>query len=55
VTVVYGDRDWSRLPEREANLAVLRGAQSITLRDAGHFAALEQPARVAELLANAGA
>jgi pimeloyl-ACP methyl ester carboxylesterase len=55
VTVVYGDRDWSRPPEREANLAVLRGAQSITLRDAGHFAALEQPARVAELLANAGA
>jgi pimeloyl-ACP methyl ester carboxylesterase len=55
VTVVYGDRDWSRLPEREANLAALRGAQSITLRDAGHFAALEQPARVAELLTNTGA
>jgi pimeloyl-ACP methyl ester carboxylesterase len=55
LTVVYGDRDWSRPPEREANLAVLRGAESITLRDTGHFAALEQPARVAELLANAGA
>jgi pimeloyl-ACP methyl ester carboxylesterase len=50
VTLVYGDHDWSRPPEREANLAVLRGAQSISLRDTGHFAALEQPERVAEIL-----
>src|SRR5215216_1418963 len=50
VTLIYGDHDWSRLPEREANLALLRGARSITLRETGHFAALEQPARVAELL-----
>jgi hypothetical protein len=50
VTLVYGERDWSRPPEREANLALLRGARSITLADTGHFAALEQPARVAEIL-----
>ncbi len=50
VTLIYGDHDWSRLPEREANLAALRGARSIALRDTGHFAALEQPARVAEIL-----
>src|SRR2546429_147186 len=50
VTWIYGDHDWSRLPDREANLAVLRGARSIALRDTGHFAALEQPARVAEIL-----
>jgi pimeloyl-ACP methyl ester carboxylesterase len=50
VTLVYGDHDWSRPPEREANLGSLRGARSITLRDTGHFAALEQPARVAEIL-----
>jgi len=50
VTLIYGDHDWSRLPDREANLAVLRGARSIALRDTGHFAALEQPARVAEIL-----
>src|SRR5262245_2267476 len=50
VTLVYGDHDWSRPPEREANLAVLRGARSITLPKTGHFAALEQPARVAEIL-----
>ena len=50
VALIYGDHDWSRVPEREADLALLRGARSITLRETGHFAALEQPARVAELL-----
>jgi pimeloyl-ACP methyl ester carboxylesterase len=55
VTLIYGNHDWSRMPEREANLVVLRGSQSILLPDTGHFAALEQPARVAEiLLDNAG-
>jgi pimeloyl-ACP methyl ester carboxylesterase len=55
VTLIYGTHDWSRMPEREANLVVLRGSQSILLPDTGHFAALEQPARVAEiLLDNAG-
>src|SRR5712691_10180004 len=50
VTLIYGDHDWSRIPDREANLALLRDAQSISLSDTGHFAALEQPARVAEIL-----
>ena len=50
VTLVYGEHDWSRVPEREANLALLRGARSLSLPDTGHFAALEQPARVAEIL-----
>src|SRR5919201_783327 len=49
-TVIYGDHDWSLVPEREANLALLRGARSISLPGTGHFAALEQPARVAEIL-----
>jgi len=50
VTLIYGDHDWSRLPEREANLSLLPGARSISLPHTGHFAALEQPARVAEIL-----
>jgi pimeloyl-ACP methyl ester carboxylesterase len=50
VTLAYGDHDWSRVPEREANLALLPGAESIVLDDTGHFAALEQPERVAEIL-----
>jgi pimeloyl-ACP methyl ester carboxylesterase len=50
VTLVYGDHDWSREAEREANLALLRDARSIVLPETGHFAALEQPERVAEIL-----
>jgi pimeloyl-ACP methyl ester carboxylesterase len=50
VSLVYGDHDWSRPPERAANVARLRGARSISLPDTGHFAALEQPTRVAEIL-----
>jgi pimeloyl-ACP methyl ester carboxylesterase len=50
VTLIYGDHDWSRIAEREANRALLPGARSISLPDTGHFAALEQPARVAEIL-----
>jgi pimeloyl-ACP methyl ester carboxylesterase len=49
VTLAYGDHDWSHPPERDANLALLR-AQSSSLADTGHFAALEQPDRVAEIL-----
>jgi hypothetical protein len=50
LTLIYGDHDWSRVPAREANLALLPGARSISLADTGHFAALEQPDRVAEIL-----
>ena len=50
ITVVYGDHDWSSVTERAANLALLRGALSISLPETGHFAALERPARVAEIL-----
>src|SRR5213082_492889 len=50
VTLIYGDQDWSRIAEREANLSLLPGARSISLAETGHFAALEQPARVAEIL-----
>jgi pimeloyl-ACP methyl ester carboxylesterase len=53
VTLVYGDHDWSRPPEREANVVLLRGARSIALSNTGHFAALEQPVHVAEILLEA--
>ena len=40
VTLAYGDHDWSRVPERAANLAPLPGAESVALDDAGHCSLL---------------
>jgi pimeloyl-ACP methyl ester carboxylesterase len=50
VTLVYGDHDWSHPSERDANVALLRDCRSNSLADTGHFAALEQPDRVADTL-----
>src|SRR5262249_51640038 len=55
VTLIYGEHDWSCVAEREANLAVVESARSISLPETGHFAALEQPDRVAEILLADGA
>jgi pimeloyl-ACP methyl ester carboxylesterase len=49
-TLVYGDEDWSRVSEREANLALLPGAHPISLPGTGHFATLERPDQIAEVL-----
>ena len=50
VTLIYGDHDWSHSTEREANLELIPGARSISLPNTGHFAAIEQPTRFAEIL-----
>src|SRR5262245_9212055 len=50
VTVVYGEHDWSHVSEREANLALLPDARTISLPEVRHFAALERPDLVAEIL-----
>jgi pimeloyl-ACP methyl ester carboxylesterase len=41
VTLVYGDGDWSRPSDRQANIESFPGARHFALRDTGHFAALE--------------
>jgi pimeloyl-ACP methyl ester carboxylesterase len=50
VTLVYGDEDWSRPSDRQANIASIPGARDIVLRNTGHFAALEAPDEVARIL-----
>jgi pimeloyl-ACP methyl ester carboxylesterase len=50
VTLVYGDEDWSRPSDRQANIASVPGARDIVLRETGHFAALERPDDVARIL-----
>jgi pimeloyl-ACP methyl ester carboxylesterase len=43
VLLLYGDHDWSRPEEREANLRKIAGAQLQVVTDAGHFLALDAP------------
>ena len=50
VTLVYGDHDWSRPSDRQANIDSVPGADHIVLRDTGHFTALEAPDQVARIL-----
>jgi pimeloyl-ACP methyl ester carboxylesterase len=50
VTLMYGDHDWSLVEEREANARALPAAQVLALVACGHFASLERPADIAELI-----
>jgi pimeloyl-ACP methyl ester carboxylesterase len=50
VTLVYGDGDWSRPEERERTRALLRDPQMITLKDTGHFSAVESPVELARIV-----
>ena len=50
VTLVYGDHDWSRPAEREANRARIKHARMIVLKDTGHIASLERPEEFVRIL-----
>ena len=53
VTLVYGDRDWSRPTERDQVASALAQVQRITLPRTGHFSSLERPDDVARILLGA--
>jgi pimeloyl-ACP methyl ester carboxylesterase len=50
VTLGYGDYDWSRPEEREANYGTIPGARRASLGDSGHFSCLEKPQEAARLI-----
>ena len=50
VTLIYGDKDWSRVSERERTKAALKGARLFTLPSAGHFSSVENPRGVADVI-----
>lgn len=49
VTLIYGDKDWSRPAERERTRAALRNVL-FTLPSTGHFMAVESPNGVANII-----
>jgi pimeloyl-ACP methyl ester carboxylesterase len=50
VTLIYGDSDWSRPDERDRTRALLPGARVVTLKDSGHFSAVENPSELARII-----
>jgi pimeloyl-ACP methyl ester carboxylesterase len=50
VTLVYTERDWSRVAEREQVARLLRNAETVTVPGTGHFSALERPAEMVRII-----
>lgn len=50
IHLVYGEKDWSRPSDRQANKELLPAADFTQVRGAGHFIALERPDVLADLL-----
>jgi pimeloyl-ACP methyl ester carboxylesterase len=50
VTLIYGDKDWSRTPDRERTKAALKNARVFTLPNSGHFSAVENPKAIADII-----
>lgn len=52
VTLVYGEHDWSTVEERQRTANAL-GASIVTLPNTGHFAFVDRPGKLAELVLQA--
>ena len=50
VLLVYGERDWSRVEERDRTARGVPGARMETVANGGHFLSLDQPHRVVALI-----
>ncbi|MFA5958049.1 alpha/beta fold hydrolase [Hyphomicrobium sp.] len=50
VTLIYGDSDWSSPNERERTRALIPHARMFTLKDTGHFSAVENPSELALII-----
>jgi pimeloyl-ACP methyl ester carboxylesterase len=52
VHLIYGEKDWSRPSDRQANRQLLPSAEFVQVPNAGHFIALERPDVPANLLSS---
>jgi len=54
VTLIYGDSDWSRPDERERTRSLIPASQIVTLKNTGHFSAVENPSELASAIMGTG-
>jgi len=52
VLLLYGDHDWSRPAEREADARAIPGAQMRVAPNAGHFLSLDAPDEILRAVAD---
>ena len=50
VTLIYGDHDWSTIAERQRTANALGVTNTITLKDTGHFAFIDRPKELADIV-----
>jgi pimeloyl-ACP methyl ester carboxylesterase len=50
VLLIWGDRDWARLPEREHDRALINTIETTTLAPGGHFLPLDRPRELTEAI-----
>ena len=50
VVLSYGEHDWSRPHERDANARTIPAVQTLAMPACGHFSTLERPGDVARLI-----
>lgn len=50
VTLVYGDYDWSKIPERQRTAKALGNINFITLENTGHFGFVDNPKKLLDVI-----
>ena len=48
--LIWGDKDWSHMSEREHDRSLIPGVKMVTLNNAGHFLPLDRPSELRELI-----
>jgi pimeloyl-ACP methyl ester carboxylesterase len=48
--LIWGDKDWAHMSEREHDRSLIPGVEMVTVNNAGHFLPLDRPSELRELI-----